>query len=522
MRTNDFTTAITAKALNESMFKKFGVKINFDKYGRDDLENYRNLLRTKVHAQESQSNFNSLLNDDTYQKDKYMLDLLNTKIKEMIGESKGSKVKEEMKVGDKKKSSTGGTIEKTSKGVKHTAGNNYGAEKQPFDKDKKSKKVAILDKDDDLDEGKKKKGDGNLANNYPPYDKVTRGDVIAGAKGQDQKGGKKKKVKESTMSAAEEAYRHAKLYHECWMEGHHAGMAHHEDACKSCGGEIKHLPTGECMMSHGGNDYKIGEGLVGGLIGAVGGGAVAGVPGAIAGYSAGSKAGDDLAGETRAGSQAHSGSMRQTSSAMEGKKKKGDGNLANNYPPYDKVTRGDVIAGRLGKDQKGGKAKVKESQIVESIARFIAEDEEGKAKSITAGLDMVNDFTSWMQRVATYQTKSMIELSDQIRAHFGDEAAQRFKQETGTALSQSLESLTQSREQLSNAVAVLAGEAPAQDPMGADDQLPPPEADGMEPDMTGGDEFGASDAAAGGPETTGREMRESIERGNRLMAILGR
>jgi hypothetical protein len=42
----------------------------------------------------------------------------------------------------------------------------------------------------------KKKGDGNLANNYPPYDKVTRGDIIAGATGEDQEGGKKKKKKE--------------------------------------------------------------------------------------------------------------------------------------------------------------------------------------------------------------------------------------------------------------------------------------------------------------------------------------
>lgn len=39
--------------------------------------------------------------------------------------------------------------------------------------------------------------------------------------------------------------------------------------------------------------------------------------------------------------------------------KKNDGNLANNAKPYDKVTRGDVIAGRLGKDEMGGK-KVKE------------------------------------------------------------------------------------------------------------------------------------------------------------------
>ena len=34
-----------------------------------------------------------------------------------------------------------------------------------------------------------------------------------------------------------------------------------------------------------------------------------------------------------------------------------DGNLANNAKPYDKVTQGDVVAGRLGKDEMGGKKK---------------------------------------------------------------------------------------------------------------------------------------------------------------------
>ena len=47
---------------------------------------------------------------------------------------------------------------------------------------------------------------------------------------------------------------------------------------------------------------------------------------------------------------------------------KGDGNLANNYPPYDKVTRGDVIAGALGKDQEGGKKKKKVKEIDEATA----------------------------------------------------------------------------------------------------------------------------------------------------------
>ena len=39
-----------------------------------------------------------------------------------------------------------------------------------------------------------------------------------------------------------------------------------------------------------------------------------------------------------------------------------DGNLANNAKPYDKVTRGDVIAGRLGKDEQGGKKEVDEDE----------------------------------------------------------------------------------------------------------------------------------------------------------------
>lgn len=56
----------------------------------------------------------------------------------------------------------------------------------------------------------------------------------------------------------------------------------------------------------------------------------------------------------------------QTASVTAGKGlKNNDGNLANNYPPYNKVTRGDVIAGATGKDQMGGKKKVREEFIGE-------------------------------------------------------------------------------------------------------------------------------------------------------------
>ena len=50
--------------------------------------------------------------------------------------------------------------------------------------------------------------------------------------------------------------------------------------------------------------------------------------------------------------------------------KPNDGNLANNYPPYDKITRGDVIAGRLGKDEMGGKKKKKDKKLREGFSNW--------------------------------------------------------------------------------------------------------------------------------------------------------
>jgi hypothetical protein len=66
-------------------------------------------------------------------------------------------------------------------------------------------------------------------------------------------------------------------------------------------------------------------------------------------------------------------------------KKKGDGNLANNAKPYDKVTRGDVIAGRLGKDEKGGKT-VKEA--AKPSAGLSKEKKSEVVKDAKAGKDI--------------------------------------------------------------------------------------------------------------------------------------
>jgi hypothetical protein len=51
-----------------------------------------------------------------------------------------------------------------------------------------------------------------------------------------------------------------------------------------------------------------------------------------------------------------------------------DGNLANNAKPYGKVTRRDIIHGATGRDEMGGKKKVKEEDVKESRSKGTAFD----------------------------------------------------------------------------------------------------------------------------------------------------
>jgi hypothetical protein len=86
MKTNDFNQLITSKTLAENLEKQFGSRVNLNSYNREQLEDIRNKLRTRIFQQEGSAGINDLLTNETYQKDKAMLELLNTRIKEMLGE----------------------------------------------------------------------------------------------------------------------------------------------------------------------------------------------------------------------------------------------------------------------------------------------------------------------------------------------------------------------------------------------------------------------------------------------------
>ena len=133
--------------------------------------------------------------------------------------------------------------------------------------------------------------------------------------------------------------------------------------------------------------------------------------------------------------------------------------------------------------------------------------------------------TSFLEDLASMKTEGMLELADRIRDEMGAEKADAFMQKIQPAIEQAEATLTTTRQELDNGVRILTGEEMASEPMGADDTMDA-DTDLDSLDLEGGeetDEFGASDAEAGGTEPEGREQRESkevFETSNRLYGKL--
>lgn len=470
MKTSDFNSPLTSAKLNENMNKMFGVRVKLENYSREQLEDMRNKLRTRVFQQEGSAGINDLLTNETYQKDKAMLDLLNTRIKEMLGENIKQLRDKMMELSEGKKKDLTGDGKKDFDDVqvaRMTAGG-------------VPKKKAIAKATSD-----------NFKEGSMPMKKVNGKSVPAFAadgKGKNDltKSSKEKKVAEVKMAdlpstrVQGKSYGNQKDYEKPPEDKRRPATTMPSKKDKKPLGEADKHPKSctcdECSgMWEGKDEGKPGKNF------------------AKIAKSAGKRYGSKEAGERVAG----------------------------------------AVRAKLAKQGKLEESNFKHNVrfVNESLQFLLAEDEEGKAKAITAAGDMVNDFTSWMQRVGQYQTKTMIELADAIKADFGAQEAEAFKAAVGPALAATLEVLTQQRESVSNAVAVLAGEATPEAPMGMEPEMPAePGMDMSAPDEMNpepaGDEFGAADAAAGAG-TTGREMRESkfarkLAESHNIMATLAK
>ncbi len=493
MNTRDFTTKLSSSKLKENLNKMFNVNVSLEKYSREQLEDMRNKLRTRMFQQEGRAGINDLLTNETYQKDKAMLALLNTRIKEMLGEDI-KKLKDKMV-----------ELSEAKKGVrapKHKI-HAQGTAAKDWDGDGK--------KESPKDEvwGSRAKA---AAKAGKPFSEAAKPDFLDMDKDGDKKEPMKKAAKEKKVKEAEDRPA-AKKKETTWTDK--SGKKHPATrvqgsksvaADKEANKERKAMDKDMSEAADRPDSKKT---------------ATTWTDKSGKKHPAtrvqGSKS---VAADKEANKERKAMDKDMSEGKDEGKPGKGFEKIVKKATPkYGKETAMKIAGAQRQKMKKAGKLEEANAAfkhnvrfVNESLAFLIQEDEEGKAKAITAAGDIVNDYTSWMQRVGQYQTKSMIELADAIRADFGAAEAEAFKQAVAPALSQTLEVLTQQREAISNAVAVLAGEATPEAPMGMEPEMPPEP--GMEPagpdamNPEPADEFGASDAAAGAG-ITGREMRES-------------
>ena len=82
MNISEFAKPVTAKALNESLAKRFGQKIKLENFTLGQLQDARNKLRTKLSQIEMSESFAKVIESDEYQKNKLFLDVLNAEISE--------------------------------------------------------------------------------------------------------------------------------------------------------------------------------------------------------------------------------------------------------------------------------------------------------------------------------------------------------------------------------------------------------------------------------------------------------
>jgi len=195
----------------------------------------------------------------------------------------------------------------------------------------------------------------------------------------------------------------------------------------------------------------------------------------------------------------------------------------NTNDPMTKVATTALSA--KAKLDKGQALDQEEKKVVQKI--MTKEGVEEQSELILAAKDMMDKVTGFLEDLASMKTEGMLGLADRIRDEMGADKADAFLQKIQPAIEQAEATLTTTRQELDNGVRILTGEEVESDPMGADDTM----ATDMDTDLDsldseGGeetDEFGASDAAAGGTEPEGREQRESrevFEASNRLYSKL--
>ena len=152
------------------------------------------------------------------------------------------------------------------------------------------------------------------------------------------------------------------------------------------------------------------------------------------------------------------------------------------------------------------------STWLEEHRQQLSEGEVGNAEVLLAAKNMVDSIQDAIEKVGKMQNEQLPELLDSIRDQVGGEQAEGFKNAVGTTLETLMQNLQTAREGVDGGVRILTGEQvdnpmamPGDELSGGDAGLPPAPGSDLDQDETDG--FGATDAATGGAEELGRELR---------------
>jgi hypothetical protein len=157
---------------------------------------------------------------------------------------------------------------------------------------------------------------------------------------------------------------------------------------------------------------------------------------------------------------------------------------------------------------------VKNTMIIEALRHVLKEiapartrrrvneqssQELAQAELILVVKNMVDKLQDMAEDVAQMQTDDLMPLVEKIKVEFGQDIGQQFNDSADQTLAGLLEQIKTAKDSLSQAQAILTGEAPAQPAADMD----------LEKDLAldGEDEFAATDAASGEETSTGRELK---------------
>jgi len=151
---------------------------------------------------------------------------------------------------------------------------------------------------------------------------------------------------------------------------------------------------------------------------------------------------------------------------------------------------------------------------LEENRQTLVEGEVGNAEVLLAAKNMVDSIQDAIEKVGKMQNEQLPELLDSIRDQIGSEQADGFKNAVGSTLDTLMGNLQSAREGVDGGVRILTGEqfdnpmampGDQADLSGGVTELPPAPASDLDQDETDG--FAATDAAVGGAEELGRELR---------------